>query len=885
MYCILQCSFDRDISRQNSSGLLHAMASLLSRFSRTFSRLHIASQKHSAAVRTVWQNFVAGFRQWLASVSQVLRAWGLQSLTFLAYDQSRPEGPKYVLRKSFWIGTGRCFIHIVPAAFCIFLTYVNLLDVYIGPGFTIRDRYDGGYFIAFQIAAKLLELFSIASMGAILLQVLRHDMLHGQGVPLGLLTSHLWCTSPQSVISPEYLTACHTIVKDVSKTVVDTFWGRCKSWTIIQWHWRRIRLFVLISIAIVITSSIGPFSAVLLIPRDQLFPAGGTKYNLDATATELWPGNVTSDLELDVCSFENATVYPICPSGSYPTARDRWTLSDIYDSDGFRPSVDGSNFGWAAYNSIDPWGVLPTMAGRGNDRKGPIGGYMPTAFAQINAYTAVMFQTLMRDWFSAAREASNNDENRHGALQSPRSFVHAGYQGSVISRYPVTSVRCSLPQNLSAPADTFNFHRFDPYANASKFVDSMSWSDDNHTSSVSIAHLQRQPISHVRTQWVDLPIDVFYPRSTGLLFEMPWAADNTSRVAVSCTAVAAWCTSWTSTSADYTMLADWAGCFGKPTKELTDDMDVDWMSYNRHTALDRSWLDLLTPPAPASSAIDPSWQPSTLDMILEAAGFGSLMQDLRLYDHYIWINDTCGVGRLDASLSDLDLWNGRVCNRGDYVIFIERTVARLITDGLSRRLSHRAFNMMPRISSWIVDGIPRTDDYNRKLLDINQRQNAVNLTSDSTKLVQQLAVQVTGLGYQAKTRTDHIAIGIVCSYAFMSILYVLWTCFWRISSSAWDSAIELLVLAWNSPQVPQLKATSAQIERWKTYRLVAKINAKEAAANGASNQPEEYLQLILEEPPPVRGAGGSTQPVFSTSLQQLHNGTITKRVVANKKYY
>ena len=549
----------------------------------------------------------------------------MQSLTFFAYDQSKPEGPKYVIQKSFLISMGRCTVHMIPAGLYIFLTYFNLLDVFIGPGFSVRDRYDGAYLIAFQIAAKILELFSIASMGTILLQVLRHDMLYGEGVPLGLLTSHLWCTSPQSVLSPEYLSAGHTIVKDVSKTIIGTLRGWCKNWKIIQWHWRRIRLFVLISIAIIITGSIGPFSAVLLVPRLQQFPAGGTKFNLDATATELWPGNVTSDLELDVCSSEEATKYPICPSGGYPTARDRWSLSGIYDSDGFRPSVDGSTLGWASYTSIDPWGVLPTMAGNGNDRLGPLGGYMPTAFAQVNAYTAVMAQTLLRDWFSAAREASNNQENRHGPLQSARSFVHASYEASGVSRYPMTTVRCSLPQNLSSLADTFNFHQFDRYQNASEFVNTAAWSDDNHTISVSISHLQRHPISHLRTQWVDLPMDVFHPRTTGLLFEMPWAANNASRVAVGCTAVAAWCTSWMYLNPDYIMMPDRPGRIGKPTKELTNATDVDWLSYNRHVTLDRSWLNLLTPKAPDSSVKDTSWEPSTLDMIFEAAGFQTLM--------------------------------------------------------------------------------------------------------------------------------------------------------------------------------------------------------------------------------------------------------------------
>ena len=838
-----------------------------------------------AKARKQGRSFLLIAHRFVTSLSDLLRALGMQSLNFIIYDQRKPERPKYVIRKSFWINMSRCAVHLFPAAFCVFLAYLNRLEVFIGPGFSVRGRSDGGYFIAYQIAAKILELLSIASMGTVLLQAIRHNLLYEDGVPLGLLSSHLWISKPQSVLSPEYLSAAQAIVRDCFRLGKQMLGGRWSGHEVIVWLLRRIYLFALITFAILVAALIGPFSAVLLIPRDQYFDAGGTQYNLNATKAELWPAVITADLELAACFSDEATQYPVCPSGGYPSARNHWALSNIYDADGFRPSVDGSSDGWASYASRDPWGILPIMIGLGNDRNGAIGGYMPTLFTQPNAYTAVMIQTLLRDWYSAAREASEKEETHSGPLQSARSFIHAPTLATTISRYPITSVRCSLPQNLSASAETFQFHRFRPDG---AMIDMTAWSVDNDTTSVNISNLQRHPLSHVRTQWVDLPPDLFGPVSTGLLFEMPWTASRTSRVAVGCTAVAAWCTSelqFLLEGFENAVISDWSFCSGRPTKNLSDDMDLDWTSYNRHIALDHKWLDLLAPKAPTVPDSNGTWQPSTLDMVFEAAGYDMMMQELRSYPHYIGINDTCGIGQLDPTMTDLELWNARVCNQQDKVVFIERTVARLITDGLSRRLSCRAFDTLPNRRAWIVNGLPRNEDYNKKLLDIQRRENAIEMSADESRVVQEVKVYVYGLGYAASTKTDSIAIGVVCAYVAVSLLHVLLSSLTRISSISWESPLELMLLALNSPENTLLKATSAQIHRWKTYQIIAKVFAKAVIGNDTNAAPEMHLQLIVENPPHIGGSGPSSHTASNSLGRRVSLSSPSQLVIPNEKYY
>ena len=136
-----------------------------------------------------------------------LRAIGLKSLNYLVHNHHKPEKPKYVIQTSFWIALSRCAVHLVPMTVFAWLLFINYNVVYIGSGFSVRNKYDNLYLAFFQVAAKLQEILCVASLATVLLQILRDDLLYGNGIPLGLLSSHLWFSQPISLLSPEYLTA------------------------------------------------------------------------------------------------------------------------------------------------------------------------------------------------------------------------------------------------------------------------------------------------------------------------------------------------------------------------------------------------------------------------------------------------------------------------------------------------------------------------------------------------------------------------------------------------------------------------------------------------------------------------------------------------------
>ena len=96
----------------------------------------------------------------------------------------------------------------------------------------------------------------------------RYELLLGQGLPFGALFSGLQISQASYLWSME-------------------FWGSaCSKDLSIR---TRISIVSIISIVILLASTIGPSSAILLIPRLAYWPAGSTDIWLNATLQDLWP--------------------------------------------------------------------------------------------------------------------------------------------------------------------------------------------------------------------------------------------------------------------------------------------------------------------------------------------------------------------------------------------------------------------------------------------------------------------------------------------------------------------------------------------------------------------------------------------------------------------
>ena len=106
-----------------------------------------------------------------------------------------------------------------------------------------------------------------APIGYIMFMYIRYELSLGQGLPFGALFSGLQISQVSYLWSME-------------------FWGTACSNLPIR---KKIGIIGVISIAIFLAATIGPSSAILLIPRLAYWPAGSTDIWVNATFQDLWP--------------------------------------------------------------------------------------------------------------------------------------------------------------------------------------------------------------------------------------------------------------------------------------------------------------------------------------------------------------------------------------------------------------------------------------------------------------------------------------------------------------------------------------------------------------------------------------------------------------------
>ena len=154
----------------------------------------------------------------------------------------------------------RSLVHIVPVSIALWLVVLNWATYYVG-SFT----YDQVYY---QVGAKALEIMIQASLAAIVLGYIRHELVLGKGLPFGTIFSGLQVNQISYLWSME-------------------FWGSIgsKSFSV----YRKIFLFVSLVLIFVLAAAAGPSTAVLLIPRRDYWPAGSTHVWINGAKDDIWP--------------------------------------------------------------------------------------------------------------------------------------------------------------------------------------------------------------------------------------------------------------------------------------------------------------------------------------------------------------------------------------------------------------------------------------------------------------------------------------------------------------------------------------------------------------------------------------------------------------------
>ena len=184
----------------------------------------------------------------------------IRSLRHLAIGKGFDEPTKIAIRKDRMTALGRALIHVVPITVAIWEIIINWNTYYFGA--TIRNQ------AYYQFGAKVHEMTAQASLAVIVFSYIRYEMSLGKGLPFGALFSGLQISQASYLWSME-------------------FWGSLCSGKLP--FRRKVEMALIMSVAIVLAATVGPSSAILLIPRLDYWPAGSTSIWLNTTSQGLWP--------------------------------------------------------------------------------------------------------------------------------------------------------------------------------------------------------------------------------------------------------------------------------------------------------------------------------------------------------------------------------------------------------------------------------------------------------------------------------------------------------------------------------------------------------------------------------------------------------------------
>lgn len=687
--------------------------------------------------------------------------------------------------------------------------------MYLGPGFSYRQS-NGLFLVLFQIAAKTLEIVCVASLTTVVLHVLRHELMR-DGVPLGFVGSGIFFSQANCFWSPEMLVGAIHCVKS----------------------WRRLRLLMVVVVAGFLALLIAPAAAVLLQPRIQNVPAGGTAYFLPATPEQLWPSEVNGNDELSECFGEYTPQNIVCASAGFESLRNYFLN---FNTSFTVPPMMFGTYGMSPLVVQGLAGKTPRLLNSGSI----FGFNRETSILQPNAITAILQDSLTGDWRNGTHYWQGK---RFSAL---REYRYADQRlSSVLTTSPGVLTRCAPAQNVSAGQVEFSFpvKEWVTTTLTPSQTGSTQWQDDQKPFNITIS--DRSFSNKVQAEWINLPTDQFGPVSGGILLHFP---GKTSWAVVACSISASWfpgeVTSDSLSNEAAWSFTEWSKSWATIRSDL-NAYNVEANKYRRLITIRENWVQTLTPITPCEDChhYDNQTQGlTTLERLFSDVGLSTVFDDMRAQgqSRYNGSTKTCVIQPPDPADTDVDRWNHGECGNGGKHMLLEFMLASIFANGLSRYGSRHAFDPSSMKSrndpfQWELKTPPRAPDYYASLLSNKPHHDAVlpaPANSDYVKL--RMRVEVVGYAWYASGISDYLAIAVVMTYMIVALAYTLWVVLITgVTSSSWDTVTELLALALRSPVSDALRGSGAGVERLRTYGRLTKLRA-------VKEEGEERLVLVVD---------------------------------------
>ena len=706
-----------------------------------------------------------------------LRSTGLGAIneltSWIRGRRHRSEEKKIVLSTSRWTALSRCCVHILPTLVSVAIISINVRQLYVGIDFNSLIGSETLNIALLQTAAKIQELLITASLATIIFQLVRDELLYGDGLPLGLLGAGLDFTKLSFFWSSEIFGSVRSLFRGPRK-------------------YKKIQLAIFLVCAGALALLAGPSCAVLLVPQQQDWPAGGTSFYLNGTKDEFWPAEIDASPGLsEICSSSNATYYGVCPSGGYRSLwshyakLDRSSLLDAVVPQ-YAKELSGSNYYWRR-DSARPVDVRTIALGIGPG---------DTFVVSPHLSVSLILDQLMQDWWSTL----TSTKHFRGENVEDRKAVSSNVFNANVG------VRCSPAEVLKATEHTVQFP-------VGTDLHAPLLSQDLTNSSLS-----DHAANHLRSTWIPLP-DNFESVSTGVVLESPWTSDGQSRLIIGCSIQATWIPAHLHTDA----YSFWEGWYPKNVtwdrpypKKGDTTLNGTLQSKRNAIVVNPSWLRTLTPPTPIEGPGYFDWRPTTIESILLSVGLTNGLD----FDSESIVED----------------W------RQDRTDLFTSVLGSVFADGLSRVNIDKMYRTDGDPSDWVLNEYERKQDFNKLLL---QGIDAIKKPNLMDSNVNELSVSfsISGLSYR-HTTISLLAILVLLLHMVFAILHTAWTVGRSKSSACWDSVTEMIVLAQNSrPAHSALQNTAAGVRHTSTFAKKITIRPTKLPTENDSN----HLELLFEE--------------------------------------
>ena len=627
---------------------------------------------------------------------------------------------------------------------------------------------------AFQFAAKLHEMAMQSSLAVIVFSYMRSELFSGSGLPIGAMLSGLQLTQISYLWSME-------------------LWGIALS--AISYR-RKIGIILMIMLAVVLASTTGPSSAVLMIPRLDYWPAGRTNVWMNITSDELWPSRVGGSLVPESCS-QAPNVSNICPSSEWQSIYEFLSIGNQMIPSPYTNGI-----------SVTPYSVQ--VSGRTALRQLIIGHhryrnvtapYNPQVAQATTQQAAVAdaLSTVASLWSMALQYHNSPFSNLRDVVQTILNSYNQPYTLASCGADVIEGEADKRP--IAFPIPPGSSPDMLKKANITMSVlEMMAIIYPNLTRSEILR--TPGPTSEYRIKWVELPQDPFNGTSIGAVILQP-AVNETQQILL-CNLSAGWGSSSMNISS-----APASSGTNVATSSIYDASGKLPQSSDYQTSLLDSIFRYELPLFPQKTiSIGEDWA-RFLNPMVDAPNttvFNALMSQKLIHK-----GDATSAGIILAGL----LANG-----------LSRIGLDSQIQGELRTKRDPATNFTPPDASIWFSG--KGDIFK---VDPKQAKDWVNFRVDSS---------VEGYAYSIEGLAPKLTGTILLIYCFITIIHVLYSLLSGVSSTSWDSISEFMVLAVNSSPTDKLRNTCAGIISMNVFKLPVRVLRSKDEPDD-----DEHLELVF----------------------------------------